>query len=103
MERVTNSLVKGIRNILGKQGVPGIVNQVGPVFQIIFTTEKIVEDFAAFNKRDSGKYARFAAFMLEEGVLIRPNGLWYVSAVHGEEEVASTLDAVNKVMARLQE
>jgi glutamate-1-semialdehyde 2,1-aminomutase len=39
--------------------------------------------------------------MQEEGVLLRPNGLWYVSAVHGEAETIATLEAAERVLKRL--
>ncbi|XID92963.1 aspartate aminotransferase family protein [Paenibacillaceae bacterium WGS1546] len=101
MERTADQLVLGIRSLLEKHGFPGLVNQAGPVFHMMFTEEKAVEDFDAFNKRDAAKYGRFAERMLAEGVLIRPSGLWYVSAVHGEEEVLATLASVDRALAGL--
>ncbi|WJH32878.1 hypothetical protein N6H14_21795 [Paenibacillus sp. CC-CFT747] len=101
MEQTANELVEGIRTLLAKHGIPGIVNQAGPVFHMMFTDEKKVEDFASFNKRDSAKYSEFAGKMLEAGVLVRSNGLWYVSAVHGKPEVSDTLAAVDKALAAL--
>ncbi|WP_372630416.1 aspartate aminotransferase family protein [Cohnella sp.] len=101
MERTADRLVEGIRSLLAKHGIPGLVNQAGPVFHMMFIGEEKVEDFDAFNKRDAAKYARFAERMLEEGVLIRPSGLWYVSAVHGEDETRATLAAIDRVMAGL--
>ncbi|WP_284639268.1 aspartate aminotransferase family protein [Paenibacillus silviterrae] len=103
MEHITAMLVTGIRSLLAKHGIPGIVNHVGPVFHMMFTDETHVENFDAFNKRDAGKYALFASKLLEEGVLVRPNGLWYVSAVHEESEVASTLAAIDRVLGSLTE
>jgi glutamate-1-semialdehyde 2,1-aminomutase len=101
MERISDRLVGGIRELLGKHRIPGIVNQAGPVFHMMFTEEAKVDDFVAFNKRDAEKYARFAALMLEEGILVRPNGLWYISAVHSEQEVAETLQAMERALSRL--
>lgn len=101
MERTADTLVQGIRALLEKRGIPGLVNQAGPVFHMMFTEEKAVEDFDTFNKRDAAKYSRFAERMLAEGVLIRPSGLWYVSAVHGEDEVLATLASVDRALAGL--
>ena len=101
MDQTAGKLANGIRNLLDKHCIPGIVNHIGPVFHLMFTEEKKVEDFAAFNKRDGALYTRFAEKLLEEGVLVRTSGLWYVSAVHGEDEVAATLQAVDRVMANL--
>jgi len=101
MEGIADRLVQGILGLLEKRGIPGLVNQAGPVFHLMFTAEKRVEDFDAFNRRDAAKYGRFAELLLEEGVLIRPSGLWYVSAVHGEDEVLATLASVDLALARL--
>jgi glutamate-1-semialdehyde 2,1-aminomutase len=101
MEQTANRLVQGIRSLFEKHGISGLVNQAGPVFHMMFTDEEKVEDFASFNKRDSARYNRFAERMLEEGVLVRPSGLWYVSAVHGEEEVVPTLEAMDRALTGL--
>jgi glutamate-1-semialdehyde 2,1-aminomutase len=101
MERIGNSLIAGIRERMGTAGIRGIVNGSGPVFHVMFTDEERVENFAAFNRRDAAKYAKFAELLLEAGVLVRSNGLWYVSAVHTEREVAETLEAVERTLARL--
>ncbi|QJD86368.1 aspartate aminotransferase family protein [Cohnella herbarum] len=101
MERTADLLVQGINSLFEKHRVPGLVNQAGPVFHVMFTSEEKVENFDAFNKRDAAKYSRFAELMLAEGVLIRPSGLWYVSAVHGEDEVRATLTSVDRVLANL--
>jgi len=101
MEGTADRLVAGIRSLFEKHSVSGLVNQAGPVFHVMFTEETTVADFDAFNKRDAAKYARFAERMLEEGVLLRPSGLWYVSAVHGEDEVLSTLASADRALAGL--
>jgi glutamate-1-semialdehyde 2,1-aminomutase len=101
MEQRTNKLAKGIRSVLAHHSIPGIINQAGPVLHMMFTEQEKVEDFASFNKRDAGKYTRFAEFMLEEGVLIRSNGLWYLSTEHGDTEIDATLEAVERAVARI--
>ncbi|WP_256756888.1 aspartate aminotransferase family protein [Cohnella sp. WQ 127256] len=101
MESISRRIVEGIRDLLSKKGIDGIVNQIGPVFHMMFTQEKHVENFEAFNNRDASAYSTFAERMLEEGVLLRPNGLWYVSAVHSEQEVKETLAAVDRALDRI--
>lgn len=98
MEAQTTVLVEGLRNAMKQQGLNGLINQVGPVFHMMFTDETKVEDFAAFERRHAGRYAEFAERMIQEGVLVRPNGLWYISAVHGTKEVEETLSAATKVL-----
>ncbi|MCD9021588.1 aspartate aminotransferase family protein [Cohnella silvisoli] len=102
MEGLTGTLVEGIRSLFKQHEVPGIVNQIGPVFNVMFTEEAEVRDFAAYNRRDSAKYARFAELMLDEGVLVRPNGLWYMSTAHGEADIEKTLSAIDNVLLKLK-
>lgn len=101
MEQTADKLVQGIRSLLARRGIPGLINQAGPVFHLMFTDETEVEDFASFNKRDAARYARFAEQLLKEGVIVRSSGLWYVSAAHGEPEVESTLESVDRALAGL--
>jgi glutamate-1-semialdehyde 2,1-aminomutase len=101
LEKTGNAMAEGIRKLLAKHGMPSIVNGIGPVFHMMFTDVAKVDDFASFNKRDAGKYVRFAERMLEEGVLIRPNGLWYVSTVHTEADVEATLAAIDRALDKL--
>ncbi|MDR6884156.1 aspartate aminotransferase family protein [Bacillus sp. 3255] len=101
MEDLFVTLSAGLRGLLGKHGLPGVINQVGPVFHMMFIDEQEVADFDTFNRRDAGKYARFAELMLSEGVLLRPNGLWYISTAHGLADIEETLLAADRALSRL--
>ncbi|MDG0813399.1 aspartate aminotransferase family protein [Cohnella rhizosphaerae] len=102
MEKNASKLTAGLRTLLGKHGIRGVINEIGPVFHFIFTEQTVVEDFASFNLRDSAKYALFAERMLEAGVLVRPNGLWYVSAAHEDADIDATLEAADRVLGGLR-
>jgi glutamate-1-semialdehyde 2,1-aminomutase len=102
MDRIGDRLAQGIRGLLAKHGIPGLVNAVGPVFHFMFTDLELVDDFDKFNRSDKAKYARFAELMLENGVLVRPSGLWYVSTAHTDDDVEATLAAVDRSLAALK-
>lgn len=101
MEKLTVQLVQGIRELFTKHSIAGLINQIGPVFHMMFTQQTEVNDFDAFQQRDAATYSRFAELMLEEGVLVRPSGLWYVSAVHEESHIQATLQAVERALLKL--
>lgn len=101
MEANMIKLADGIRSLFAKHGVRGIVNQIGPVFHFMFIDADEVSHFDTFQKRNSALYAKFAELMLDEGVLVRPNGLWYISAVHEDHHVQTTLQAMDRAFARL--
>ena len=52
-------------------------------------------------QRRQDRLDRYLPAMLDEGILLLPEGRTYVSAVHDERDVAETLAAVRKVFARL--
>jgi glutamate-1-semialdehyde 2,1-aminomutase len=101
MEGLFIELSTGIRVLFHKHRISGVVNQIGPVFHMMFIDALEVNDFDTFNKRDSAKYTRFAELMLEEGVLLRPNGLWYISTAHRKSEIEETLRAIDRVLIHL--
>jgi glutamate-1-semialdehyde 2,1-aminomutase len=103
MEEYAIRLASGIRFLFGKHGMRGVVNQIGPVFHMMFIDEDVVTHFDTFQKRNAARYAKFAELMLEEGVLVRPNGLWYLSTVHEAGHIEATLAAIDRVFARLTE
>jgi len=103
MEELFVTLADGIRSSLERHGMKGIVNQVGPVLHMMFIDADTVNDFDTFNTRDAGLYARFAELMLSEGVLLRMNGLWYISTAHTQADINQTLQVVDRVLGQLNE
>lgn len=98
MANLGDQLATGLASIAEEAGVPMITNSLGQAFQTIFTSEPTVDTYAAFAASDLGACARFVEAMLHEGVYVRPNGLWYLSAAHTPDDVASTLDAAARVL-----
>ncbi|MDN4075997.1 aspartate aminotransferase family protein [Fictibacillus terranigra] len=101
MERTALDLVEGLRNLLEKHQIKGVVNQIGPVFHLMFTNCDVVTSYDEFMTSDSKAYQTFAEKMLSEGVLIRPNGLWYISTEHSNQDVKNTLEAADRAIASL--
>lgn len=101
MEKIAVELSGGLRDLMKKHGFRGVVNQIGPVFHMMFIDRPSVSTFQEFSERNAAAYSAFAEKMLDEGVLIRTNGLWYVSAVHGDAEVEKTLAAADRALAAL--
>lgn len=102
MEALTEFLVASIRSLFVKHGFRGVVNQIGPVFNMMFIDRDEVKHFDEFQQRNAGLYAKFAELMLEEGVLVRPNGLWYLSTVHEQEHIDATIAAIDNVLGKLK-
>ncbi|WP_276353741.1 aspartate aminotransferase family protein [Cohnella caldifontis] len=98
MDALAQRAAEGLREKLRKFGFRGVVNQIGPVFHLMFIERDRVDTFEDFSRRDSSLYFEFAERMLEEGVLIRTNGLWYVSIAHEERDIELMLEAADRVL-----
>jgi glutamate-1-semialdehyde 2,1-aminomutase len=47
---------------------------------------------------DTAVYSDFALALLDEGVLVLPDGRWYLSVAHSDEDIEATLAAVERVV-----
>jgi len=70
-----------------------------------FFSDEPVRDFAAVMRADSRRYARFFHGLLAQGVYLAPSAYeaGFVSAAHGDAEIAATLDAAEWALAQLKE
>lgn len=103
MNRLGEQLAAGLRDAAARVGVPLVVNGAGPVFFTIFTELGEVSLYDEFRQRDAARGARLAELMLAHGVYVRPNGLWYLSTAHTEDDVELTLAAARAVLGRIAE
>ncbi|MFQ6038871.1 MAG: aminotransferase class III-fold pyridoxal phosphate-dependent enzyme, partial [Candidatus Aminicenantales bacterium] len=97
LRRIGEQLCSGLREVFAQKGVPAIVQNVGPMFQIMFTEHEAIRDYREFCAHvDRAKFQRFALGLFEKGVYISPSAALHsvVSLAHTEEDVAFTLDAV---------
>ena len=90
-------LIKGLQAINTKHQQNMLVQGLGPMLHTGFTDLKKVKDFRDVFSYDKAKLAKFIAAMHDEGIRIIGRGLWYISAIHTEEEIDKTLEVADKV------
>ncbi len=97
LERTTARLCDGIAGILKQAGVPHRVQRVGSMFTVFFTDTDVV-DAATARKADAKRFGKFFHALLDRGVYLPPSQFEaaFVSAAHGEDELAHTLEAVRE-------
>lgn len=88
-------LRSGLEAILRAQGLPVTTCGDGPVFSLHFTVRQ------PHNYRDTlsaspDLYRDFALAMLDEGVLLLPDGRWYLSFAHTDSDIEETLAAARR-------
>lgn len=99
--RLAELLVTGLRNLLAELEVAAIVQNVGPMLQIIFTDQPALEDYRDFCAHaDRRKYQQFVRTLFTHGVYTTPSAVLHsiVSLAHTEEDVRLTLDAARKAL-----
>jgi glutamate-1-semialdehyde 2,1-aminomutase len=103
LSTAATALCEGLKARAKAAGIPLTTNQVGGMFGFFFTEEEHVTNFAQVSACNIERFQKFFHMMLDEGVYLAPSAYetGFVSAAHGEAEIKATLDAAEKVFARL--
>jgi glutamate-1-semialdehyde 2,1-aminomutase len=99
--RLSDRLMTGFGEILGRAGVPVQVQGVGPMFQFWFSDTPVYDYRDAARHLNSPKYAALARALHERGVMVHPSNieLWFVSTVHTDDDIDATLQAFEDAVA----
>jgi glutamate-1-semialdehyde 2,1-aminomutase len=89
------ALRSGIAEILDKRGHKVCTAGEGSVFHIAFI-EHQPQNYRDLLAADRQKYNDFVLALLDEGVLPLPDGRWYMSTAHSDEDIQRTLEAVER-------
>ncbi|MCB2263147.1 MAG: glutamate-1-semialdehyde 2,1-aminomutase [Candidatus Thiosymbion ectosymbiont of Robbea hypermnestra] len=95
LEAKTERLVTGLLEAAAAAGAPLTANRVGAMFGLFFTDAERVTDFAGVTACSQDQFRAFFHAMLARGVYLAPSPFeaGFLSAAHGEEDIAATLDA----------
>jgi glutamate-1-semialdehyde 2,1-aminomutase len=77
-------------------GMSVVTTGLGSVFSVHFGLTEPPRRYTDFAKADVSTYTAFRMAMLEQGVLLLPEGRWYVGAAHDAAALEHTLAAVRK-------
>ena len=99
----TERLVEGLLAAAEKAGVPLSANRAGGMFGIFFTDAGRVTDYAGATACDQESFKGFFHAMLERGVYLAPSAFeaGFVSAAHGDADIAATLSAAAEAFAAI--
>jgi len=91
-------LRSGLETLLRAKGHQVVSSGHGAVFQLSFM-EKPARNYRETMDADTSLYSDFALALLDEGILVLPDGRWYVSFAHSDRDIDATLLAVKRVVA----
>jgi glutamate-1-semialdehyde 2,1-aminomutase len=97
----TASLVEGLNGLAERRGVAFSAAHAGGMFGVFFRARPPAS-YAEVMQSDKDAFNRFFHAMLEEGVYLAPSAYeaGFVSAAHGDAEIADTLRAAERALAR---
>jgi glutamate-1-semialdehyde 2,1-aminomutase len=99
--RCGERLRTGLMQILTGVGLPTVTAGEGPVFQVSFM-ERPARTYRDLLSADTTLYSDFALALLDEGVLVLPDGRWYLSTAHTDGDIDATLSAAGRAVESIR-
>jgi glutamate-1-semialdehyde 2,1-aminomutase len=98
LEQLGTTLSAGIAAAAERHGIALTINRIGGAFSTHFCDHPVT-DYAEAQDTDGERFAQFFRLMLEEGICLAPSKYeaWFLTTSHTEDDVAQTLEAVNRV------
>jgi glutamate-1-semialdehyde 2,1-aminomutase len=99
----TQQFVTQMQSLALDNNIPLSVSSVGGMFGFAFSEEKVLRSFDDIHASNQARFKQFYHAMLEEGIYFAPSAYeaGFMSSEHGEEEIALTLSACEKVFKTL--
>lgn len=99
--KIGAQLTQGLRDLIARTGTAAIVQGTGPMFQVMFTTQREIRnyrDYCAFVDRNA--YRRFVHSLFPQGVFTTPSATLHsiVSFAHTPQDVEFTLEATERAL-----
>ncbi|MBM7553857.1 glutamate-1-semialdehyde 2,1-aminomutase [Thalassobacillus pellis] len=104
LDRLGAKLEKGIIESAEEHGIPVSVNRLKGALTLYFTKEKI-ENYEQAESTDGELFARFFKLMLAQGINLAPSKYeaWFLTTAHTEEDIDTTISAVNHAFKLMKE
>ena len=90
-------LRRGLETRLRRGGYEVVTSGVGSIFQLSFMARP-AKNYRDTLAADARRYSDFAIGLLDEGILVLPDGRWYVSTAHTDADIDFTLAAAERVI-----
>jgi len=97
-------IMEGLRELMSQYDHDGIVQGMGPMFQLYFTAARKIQNYRHTLQSDFEKFRRFRNLMLRRGVYFHPDGTerMMITAAHDDSDVESILSAAEDSLRELK-
>jgi glutamate-1-semialdehyde 2,1-aminomutase len=99
--RLAERLCRGYKELFEKKGRAVIVQNVGPMFQVMFTDQAAIHDYREFCQVvDRAAFQKFVLSLFPFGIYASPSAALHsiVTLAHTDEDVEATLEAATKAL-----
>ncbi len=96
LNAIADAMVAGMRRIFAEQGVPAVINQVGPMWQVFFGHDEPVTRYRQARASDQRFFAQFQTECQERGVYFHNFNFerFFASTAHTQADVAESLEVI---------
>jgi glutamate-1-semialdehyde 2,1-aminomutase len=101
--RMGRRLMVGIEDVARLHHIPVKVTGFGSAFYLHFTQREELQDYRDTLEDNKALMQRFLHLALAEGVIVVPDGRFYVSTAHTEADVSQTLEKLENVFRALDQ
>jgi glutamate-1-semialdehyde 2,1-aminomutase len=101
---ISEALCDGLRALFADTGTSAIVQNVGPMLQILFTEREAITDYREFcDHVDRDTYRRLALALFRHGVYMTPSAALHSVActAHSPADVEQTLAAFREALGEI--
>jgi glutamate-1-semialdehyde 2,1-aminomutase len=105
LEEKSARLENGLKEVLANNNFPGVINRIGSMFTLFFTTEKSVNSFDDVCKCDTALFAKFFKLSLDAGIYLAPSQFeaGFMSIAHSNNDIDRTIEAANAALKILKD
>lgn len=101
IDRRQAELTEGLKDIFRRSGLPVLTQGPRGVISLKLTGKTVAYTKQDLADTDPTQQARLVGCLKDEGVLIMPDGRWYICGALSREDVALTLEKAERVVKRL--
>jgi glutamate-1-semialdehyde 2,1-aminomutase len=102
VNRTGEVLMKNICDAARDAGIPLRVCGFGAAFAVHFTSRQQLIEYRDTLDDDPEMLSKFLLGLLEEGIYVLPDGRFYVSGAHTEQDIGKTTEAIQRVLRELR-
>jgi len=96
------TLQEGLRSAAAEAGYRVLLSGPGQMTHMTFTSCPKLTSYRNCLEDDGGKYAEFAKGLLDRGVRVIGRGIWYISAVHTEQDIDHAVRIAGEVLLSMK-